>query len=430
MADPRVKYSSARSSGVAIVLGNFIEAFDWLAFGIFSTIIAPQYFPADDPLTSLLGLFSIFGVGMLMRPVGGVLLGRYADQRGRKPAMIVAMVLAACGSLLISISPTYGQIGVLAPIILLIARMSQGLSAGGEWPTAAIFLMEHAPRARRGFYGSFFSMSTASGILLASAMGVGLTSWLGETDMTAWGWRIPFVLGGVLGLGLLFLRTRLGETQSLTKRNSGKDDRSTLRRVVRHHGRDVWVSVAFFAGLATVGPVWNAVIPVLAQRQNSSGIAFLAITCSTSLAIFSNVPMGLLADRVGARRFITTSSILFAVAGPLAYLNIRPGFAYVTLVHAVGILYLASVMTVLPQLIASVFPLGLRVLGVAFPQSVTIAVLGAVTSPLATWADARGANVFFIIGVAATALLAIPASIVLGRSQQGVNSSLPVRRAG
>ncbi|MFD8361177.1 MFS transporter, partial [Streptomyces sp. NPDC059715] len=191
---------SHRRSVVATVVGNFVESFDWLAYGLFAPLFAAQFFPSSNQFTSLLGAFAVFGTGMLFRPIGGILLGRLADRRGRRPALMLAIGLMTGGSTLIAVVPTYEHIGIIAPLLLLLARLAQGVSSGGEWTAAATYLMEIAPKNRRCLYSSLFSVTTMAGPFVASLLGAGLGVWLGTATMEAWGWRVPFLLGGVFGV--------------------------------------------------------------------------------------------------------------------------------------------------------------------------------------------------------------------------------------
>ncbi|NNJ08457.1 MFS transporter, partial [Streptomyces sp. PKU-MA01144] len=304
-----------RRAVTATVVGNFIESFDWLAYGLFAPLFAARFFPSDNSLTSILGVFAVLGVGVLMRPLGGILLGRYADRRGRRPALMLAISLMAGGSLLIGVTPTYAHIGLLAPCLLLVARMAQGVSHGGEWPAAAAYLMEVAPERRKSTYGSLFSLTTCAGAFTASLLGGGLTAALGPAAMAAWGWRVPFLVGGVLGLVLLVLRTRLTETEVFRREVRVRRDRGSLRQVLGTHRRRVLLAVLFVAGTGAVGGTWNAVVPALGGSLAPPGTMFWVVVCATAVLLVLNVPIGLLADKVGAARFLAVASVVFAVAG-------------------------------------------------------------------------------------------------------------------
>ncbi|MHC5705724.1 MFS transporter [Streptomyces tirandamycinicus] len=401
-----------RRAVTATVVGNFIESFDWLAYGLFAPLFAARFFPSDNSLTSILGVFAVLGVGVLMRPLGGILLGRYADRRGRRPALMLAISLMAGGSLLIGVTPTYAHIGLLAPCLLLVARMAQGVSHGGEWPAAAAYLMEVAPERRKSTYGSLFSLTTCAGAFTASLLGGGLTAALGPAAMAAWGWRVPFLVGGVLGLVLLVLRTRLTETEVFRREVRVRRDRGSLRQVLGTHRRRVLLAVLFVAGTGAVGGTWNAVVPALGGSLAPPGTMFWVVVCATAVLLVLNVPIGLLADKVGAARFLAVASVVFAVAGSVSYLTMTGTFASLLFTYGSGVVYLVCATTVLPKLLTEIFPAQVRALGIGLPNAVTSAVLGGLAPASAAFAAEHDASGWFIAGVMGAVLLAIPASVL------------------
>lgn len=407
---------TSRRSVAATVVGNFIESFDWLAYGLFAPLFAAQFFPSDNTLTSILGAFAVLGIGVLMRPVGGLLLGRLADRRGRRPALMTAISLMAGGSFLIGVTPTYEHIGLLAPAVLLLARAAQGISHGGEWPAAATYLMEVAPERRKCLYGSLFSLTTCAGGFTASLLGGGLTAALGSEAMTAWGWRLPFLVGGVLGVGLLVLRTRLDETDVFRREVSRRDGRGSVRRVLGTYRRQVFLAVLFVAGTGTVGGTWTAVVPALGGQLAEPGTMMWVAVTATAFLMVVNVPLGLLADRVGATRFLAGASVLFAVGGSWSYLNMQGTFASLLLAYGSGVVYLVCATTVLPKLLTDIFPPQVRALGIGLPNAVTSAVLGAVMPVSAAFAAERDASGWFMTAVMAAVLLSLPAAVLSRRT--------------
>ncbi|ROQ23132.1 MHS family alpha-ketoglutarate permease-like MFS transporter [Streptomyces sp. PanSC19] len=401
-----------RRAVTATVIGNFIESFDWLGYGLFAPLFAAQFFPSGNSLTSILGVFAVLGVGVLMRPLGGILLGRYADRRGRRPALMLAVSLMAGGSLLIGVTPSYAHIGLLAPVLLLVARMAQGVSHGGEWPAAAAYLMEVAPEKRKATYGSLFSLTTCAGAFSASLLGGGLTAALGPVAMADWGWRVPFLVGGVLGLILLVLRTRLAETEVFRNQVKDRRDRGSLRQVLGAHRRNVLLAVLFVAGTGAVGGTWTAVVPALGGRLAPPGTMFWVVVTATALMMVLNVPIGLLADRIGAARLLVAASALFAVTGSVSYLTMTGTFASLLFTYGSGVVYLVCATTVLPKLLTEIFPPEVRALGVGMPNAVTSAVLGGVAPASAAFAAEHHASGWFIAGVMTAVLMSIPASLL------------------
>ncbi|MER7764839.1 MFS transporter [Streptomyces sp. NPDC097619] len=404
-----------RRSVAATVVGNAVESFDMLAYGLFAPLFAKQFFPSSNEVTSLLGAFAVLGVGVLARPAGGFLFGRYADRHGRKPALLLSIVLMTSGSFLIGIAPTYGTIGILAPVLLVIARIGQGISAGGEWPTAAAYLMEEAPKNRRCLYGSLFSASTGVGVMTASAIGGGLTALIGDAAMRDWGWRVPFLVGGVFGLLLLVLRNRLTETEVFQREVRGRKSRGSLRQVWNEHRRPVLLSVLIVAGIATVSGTWSAVVPAMGQRLAPPGRMFLVIVCAVGIMMVLNVPLGLLADRIGATRFLMGVTAVFAVCGSYGYLTISADFPSLLLAYGSGVVYLVSVTTVLPKLLSEIFPPEVRVIGMGVPHAVTTAVLGGAVPVLATYLDERDLSGWFVAAMMAVVVSVLPA-VALSRA--------------
>ncbi|MFE4639155.1 MFS transporter [Streptomyces sp. NPDC056773] len=414
--EARAAKRTHRRAVTATVVGNFVESFDWLGYGLFAPLLAPHFFPSSDPVTSLIGAFAVLGVGVLVRPLGGILLGRLADRRGRRPALMLAISLMTAGSFVIGIAPTYGVVGLLAPVILLLARVAQGISSGGEWPAAAAYLMEVAPAKRKSLYGSLFSLTTAAGAFTAAMLGGILTGILGADAMAAWGWRVPFLVGGVFGIVLLFLRSGLAETEVFRREASSRATRGSLRQVLGAHRRQVVMSVLFIAGMGTIGGTWTSVIPAMGQRLAGPGTMFGVVVCATATLIVINVPIGLLADKVGPRRFLLGATILFAVTGTYSFLNIEGTFASLLFAYLSGTVYLVCATTTLPGILSELFPAENRALGMGLPNAVTSAVLGGIAPALATYLGEHGGSGWFIGGVTVMVLLAWPATLLALRT--------------
>ena len=194
--------------------GNLVEWFDWYAYSAFALYFAPSFFPKGDPIAQALSTAAVFAVGFLMRPVGGWLLGVYADRRGRKAALTLSVAMMCTGSLMIAVAPSYAQAGIAAPLILLLARLVQGLSVGGEYGASATFMAEVADEKRRGFLASFQYVTLVGGQLLALGLLIVMQANLSEAQLTDWGWRVPFVVGALCAVLVFWLRRSLVETQA------------------------------------------------------------------------------------------------------------------------------------------------------------------------------------------------------------------------
>jgi MHS family alpha-ketoglutarate permease-like MFS transporter len=393
-----------RRSIVATVVGNFVEYFDWLAYGLFAPLFAKQFFPSNNTVTSLLGVYAVFAVGMLFRPLGGVLLGRFTDRRGRRPALMLSIAMMAGGSALIALCPTYRQIGLAAPLLLLLARAVQGLSSGGEWPAAVTYLMELAPKNRKCFYGSLFSMSGTAGVLVAAVLGGSLTEAYGRAAMVSWGWRVPFMVGTVFGVILLLARRVVTESAVFQRDVRTRPTRGSLRLLLGSHGRQVLLVVLIVGGLTAVIGTWTVSVPAMGFRLLPSQM-FWVLAVAAAITIALQVPLGLLADKVGVPVFLAGLNLAFLVAGPIAYLNMRSDFANLVFAYGSGVLYIATVSMVLPKVLAALFPADVRGIGIGLPHSTTTAVLGGFTPLLATYMADRGGSPWYITMVMVTVVL-------------------------
>jgi len=191
--------NQTRRAVSAAVIGNVLEWYDFSVYAFVAVIIARKFFPQGNDVIALLGTFLAFGLGFVARPLGGIILGRLGDTQGRKAALLITIALMAVGTVMVGVLPTYAAIGIAAPLLLVVARLMQGFSAGGEWGSSTAYIVEWAPQDQRGFYGSFQQMSVVAGLLLGSAVAAIMNTVLTPEQMDAWGWRVPFLLGGILG---------------------------------------------------------------------------------------------------------------------------------------------------------------------------------------------------------------------------------------
>src|SRR3954466_505340 len=215
--------------------GNLVEWYDWYAYSAFTLYFAPAFFPSGDRTAQLMNSAAIFAVGFLMRPIGAWLMGIYADRLGRKAALSLSVALMCAGSLMIAVTPGYAAIGTWAPVLLVLARMMQGVSVGGEYGASATYLSEAAGRSRRGFYSSFQYVTLISGQLIALAVLIVLQQLMSEADLQAWGWRIPFAIGGALAVIVFYIRRRLSETESFENARASAAPRSSGLSLFRDH---------------------------------------------------------------------------------------------------------------------------------------------------------------------------------------------------
>src|ERR1041384_3075779 len=209
--------AQTRRAVSAAVIGNVLEWYDFSVYAFVAVIIARKFFPSENEVSALLATFLAFGLGFVARPLGGIILGRLGDTHGRKTALLITIALMAIGTVLVGVLPTYAAIGVAAPLLLVVARLMQGFSAGGEWGSSTAYIVEWAPQNQRGFYRSFQQTSGVAGLLLGSGIAALFTTILTADQMDAWGWRVPFLLGGILGPIGLWMRRTIHETPAYTK---------------------------------------------------------------------------------------------------------------------------------------------------------------------------------------------------------------------
>lgn len=389
------------------VAGNFIEFFDWLIFGLYAPILARHFFPAGDQLAAVLAVFSAYATGMFFRPLGGILAGVLADRRGRRVALLLSITLMGGGSLLIGLLPGYASIGIAAPILLFLARAAQGLSAGGEWPAAVSYLMELAPRNRRCLYGSYFAVSSAAGGLAAAVLGLGLGAFFGSGAMAQWAWRVPFLVGAILSVVLLLLRRQLAESEAFARARRTAP-RAGLRRLLREHPKAVGLAALFVAGVTINTTTWTTVAPALAQTRLHAdpAVVYAAVSASIALAMLVQIPFGLLADRIGVLPMLGASLLGFAVAGPVALATMAPGIGRLVLSMGTGLVLMACLTSVMPKLMAALFPIDLRASGIGLPHGIASSLAGGLTPWLGTYLAGHDRFGWYLGLLAAAAALA------------------------
>ncbi|AOK52704.1 MFS family transporter [Burkholderia stagnalis] len=386
--------------------GNLVEWFDFYIYSFCALYFAPAFFPSGNTTTQLLNTAGVFAAGFLMRPIGGWLFGRIADRHGRRAAMMISVLMMCGGSLVIAVLPTYAQIGAFAPLLLLIARLFQGLSVGGEYGTSATYMSEVALKGRRGFFASFQYVTLIGGQLCALLVLVILQQTLSTAELKAWGWRIPFVVGAAAALVSLYLRKSLDETSTSASRD--KKDAGTIRGVWQHKGAFFTV-VGFTAGGSLIFYTFTTYM----QKYLVNTAGMHAKTASNVMTVALLVYMllqpvfGALSDKIGRRM----SMILFGVCSvigtvPLmhALKDVQSPVAAFALITAA--LAIVSFYTSISGLIkAEMFPPEVRAMGVGLSYAVANAIFGGSAEYVALWFKSIGSEETFYWYV--TALCAI-----------------------
>ncbi len=366
--------------------GNLVEWFDFYVYSFCSLYFAAEFFPKGDQTSQLMNTAGIFAAGFLMRPVGGWLFGRIADKSGRRAAMIISMFMMSGGSLLIACLPTYSTIGIAAPALLLIARLFQGLSVGGEYGTSATYMSEAAIKGRRGFYASFQYVTLIGGQLLASIVLVTLLQIMSKAEFTAWGWRIPFAIGAFGAIVAMYLRRSLAETS--TKETRSNSDAGTLAGLMKHK-RAFLTVLGFTAGGSLVFYTFTTYMQK--YLVNSAGmdkeLASKVVTCALFAYMLMQPLFGALSDRIGRRN----SMLCFGVLTTLCTVPIMFALKEVASPYAAfGLIALAlaivSFYTSISGLIkAELFPPEVRALGVGLSYAVANALFGGSAEYVALW---------------------------------------------
>lgn len=397
--------------------GNLVEWYDWYAYSALTIYFAPVFFPKEDKTAQLLSAAAIFAVGFLMRPIGAWAMGIYSDRHGRKSGLALSVALMAGGSLMIAAAPTYARAGAVAPIVLVIARMLQGLSVGGEYGASATYLSEMALRNRRAFWASFQYFTLIGGQLLALAVVVLLQVSMSEAHLQEWGWRIAFGVGSLLAVAVYILRTRLAETHAFAKQSHDRE-KSTALALWRRHPREFLIVAAISGGGSAAFYAYTTYMQKF--LVNTSGFSRTAATeiMTIALVVFMLIqPLwGLAADRWGRKRVLYVfgfGGVLFSVPVFTAISHAAtPGVALALVLFP---LILLGAYTGISGLIkAELFPANIRTLGVALPYAVGNTIFGGTAEYIALWFKQAGAESGFywyltaIIGMAAIGFVMLP----------------------
>lgn len=408
-------------------IGNLVEWYDWYAYTAFSIYFSASFFPKGNPTVQLLNTAGIFALGFLMRPLGGYLFGRIADRIGRKQSMTLSVLLMSLGSLLIALTPTYQHIGLFAPILLLTARLMQGLSVGGEYGVSATYLSEMASQNRRGFYSSFQYVTLIGGQLLALAIQLALQQlFLTEAELLVWGWRIPFIFGAILSLVALYLRKNLEETQAFENQASLKPSgRGTIKELLKHPravmkviGLTLGGTLAFYTYTTYMQKF--LVNTVHMSKEQSTLMSF------ATLFIFAGLQpvFGALSDRIGRKPLLISFGILGTLCTvPLLTALSQTNSQWQAFFLLMAALIIVSGYTSINAIVkAELFPAEIRALGVGLPYALTVAVFGGTAEYIALQFKHWGHESYYYWYITACIFLSL--MVYVGMADTRKNSSL------
>lgn len=369
---------------VATSIGNALEWFDLVVYGFFAVVIAKLFFPAGNDTVSLLLTLGTFGVSFFMRPLGAIVIGAYADRAGRKAALTLSILLMMLGTAIIVVLPTYGTIGIAAPLILVLARLMQGFSAGGEFGSATAFLAEHVPN-RRGFFASWQVASQGLTTVLAAVFGTVLTSSLAPDQLMSWGWRVPFVFGLLIGPIAYYIRSNVDETPEFL---AAETTTSPLRDTFADHKTRLLIAI----GIVVLGTVSTYVVlymPTYGVKQLGlpPSVAFSAVVLTGLIQMIGSPFVGHLSDKVGRTGLMLGSAALMLVL-------IYPAFAWLVAHPSAGTLIAVQVamgvvvtgyFAALPGLLSEIFPVATRTTGMSLAYNIAVTIFGGFGPFIIAW---------------------------------------------
>lgn len=374
---------------IAGSMGNMVEWYDWFAYTAFALYFSKAFFPTGSQTSQLLKTAGVFAIGFLVRPLGSWLLGIYADRKGRKNAMLLSIYMMCFGSLIICLTPGYDVIGVAAPILLLLARMLQGLSVGAEYGTSATYLSEMATKEHRGFFSSFQYVTIVLGQVAALGLLIFLQQFLLTTDqLNAWGWRIPFFVGAVAAVVTLILRRRMEESPSFANSHSSEIKKNLVLALLDHPK-----AVLTVIGLTLGGTIAFYTYTTYMQRFLANTVGYskevaTLINAGTLIVFMLLQPVvGALSDKIGRRPILITFGLLgsiFTVPIMTAISSTKDIWTAAALIMA-ALIIVSGYTSINPVVKAELFPVEIRALGVGLPYALTVSIFGGSTEYIALW---------------------------------------------
>jgi len=408
---PMVTDSKHKKAAVAAVVGNVMEWYDFAVYAYVASIIAKKFFPGQDEVAALLSAFLAYGLGFVARPLGGIIIGRFGDTKGRKAALLLTIFMMAGGTVMIGLLPTYEQIGFYAPLLLVAARLMQGFSAGGEWGTSTAYLVEWAPSNQRGYYGSFQQMSVVAGLLLGSGIAALMNTVLTAEDMQGWGWRVPFLIGGILGPIGLYMRREMEETPAYVAAIEAApeaDQPSGPALAFRAFGFTIVWTVCFYV-LLNYMPTWTQKYLKLTAAQ-----ALWANTIGLLVLVVAIPLMGYLSDKLGRKPLLLACCACFVVV-PLPVFNflMSGSVSYMELiaVQVVFALMISMFSGAGPAAISEIVPTRSRSTWMTSGYALAVAIFGGFAPFIAVWLittfDSPVAHSYYLMGSAVISTVVI-----------------------
>jgi MHS family proline/betaine transporter-like MFS transporter len=407
--------ATAKKAVTAGAIGNFVEWYDYSVYGFFATVIASQFFPSEDRVASLLATFAVFAVAFFMRPVGAFVFGHYGDTIGRRNTLAAAIIMMGIATLMIGVLPSYAQIGVLAPILLVVARLLQGFSAGGEWSGSAAFMVEYAPENKRGLYGSWQQVSIVAGLLVGSAMGGLLGTVLSEDALNAWGWRIPFILGMVVALVGLYLRLRVEDTPAFRIIEEKEEiTEAPVKESFTAHWRESLTAIGFTVAWTVAYYILLTYMPTYVSETLGIPLTQALLSNAIGLVVLmALIPFtAALSDRIGRKPLLIAFSALIALLTyPLFLLASTQVLAFIVLAQVLFGVIISLFSGPGPAALVEMFPTNVRYSALGVSYNIAVAAFGGTAPFIATYLISRtGSNFspgFYLIAAAVVTLIVV-----------------------
>lgn len=411
---------SVRRALWAGVAGNVIEWYDFAVYGYLATTMAAVFFPGDDQVAALLSTFAVFALAYFARPLGAFLLGAVGDRLGRRTALSLAILGMGFSTAAIGLIPSYATIGLAAPLLLVLARLVQGISVGGEFGGASTFVVEYAPSRRRGWMGGLLQTSTAAGLLLGATMGALLTNLLGQQQLVAWGWRIAFLIALPMCAIGFYLRVKVEDPPQFRRlRQQQTVSRTPIRDMGREHWRAFLTGIGLLIGWLFAGgivliylPTWLDSVRAMTQGQ-SLVLTFVGLACYVAF-----IPVtGYLSDRFGRRPVMIVALVGMAAAAYPGFILLRDApFGIAFLGYLLLLWFVALFGGPVPAILAELFPTAVRTSGVAIAYALTVAIFQGNAPLAATWIlETTG---YTLVPAAAIVLLAVPSLLVALKTRE------------
>lgn len=407
--------AKARKKAItAAGIGNFVEWFDFVLYAQFAAIIAIHFFPSDNPTSGLLATFAVFALGFLARPIGGVIFGHYGDKHGRKKALSAAVLLMSMATLAIGLTPNYESIGLMAPILLVVWRVCQGLSAGGEYAGSSSFVIEFAPKNKKALYGSINPIATALGIIGGALVGLLMTQLLSPEVINTWGWRIPFMIAGPLGVVGLYLRNKVEETPEFQaiQQQVKAEKHAPLVEAFKMSKMNMftlfgWASLNGLGFYMLTGYMITFMTNAAQMARPQALSVYIVALILFSVACFF---AGKLIDRIGLAKVAIASAIMMSLLIVPAFQLLSTGelFASIIGLSVFGVV-MGFICTVTPTLMVVLFPAHIRYSASALAYNMAYGLLGGTAPYIATYLIAETGNhlapAYYVVLITAVGLL-------------------------